>query len=858
MAKARPSLSVQAQPVSTFVAPANVGAAGVELYDQQTVKLALMFADAFSDLSLTAARFAGALKKESNEEEVQRGMDLVNKSQKSYMQLVQAGDIKPNENPWMAVGAQKASGTMEGVRARAHFMSVYEKRSQEDPNFFDGPEGFSALASQYTENVNSVIGSAPYMSRAFYESFNPFIASMGIKHEENIQKAQEQKVVLGVGAAVSQTIQDLASEDPIVQNTAVSGLQEIIDDMRNSGYSGKQVNEAAVDYLVKAMVEGEDIDKAETVLKSLKAGTGSLADTEYAKTALLVKRGDIARARDRLTMAESQQFSDDIKPIVASVVSGKMTEAEAMSWGDEYLRSNQRKITVSPQEAESKLGFLRSSIKEAQRNAEIKQQQDTENRLFEQVENLASMSEVESMLSDAEFISKRTAEFEAELNASNLTPKERFQYRNLFGKTAEDKIEQIQVARAAKRVENIWAGDGTTQGIIPNLVESGSAFLNNPNAPTPDFLAYKSSLDNEWARQGIEPNSEKAQKLYAQAYTRLEGGFAALEQSRASLFSDQTLQPSTNDSPSIKASKANERAKIRFMRMQAGMVFGDDRESQRAIQAYTLALNPQNVETSSFVPEIEDTLTALMLAQKNRLPLDTVIPSPQSANGKFLIKELQWAYGQYTAGTPMMDIIKDMSQRRGFASSMGIDAYDPIGWIEFTGGTGKDAELFNTEFNKFKANNNVTEPDSTLFAAKMYWDATFAGLNGNAVGNMKKATRQAAEMVVQNTINIRGSLIPRAKLNPSIDAAYVEAWLEANEYPTGTTLVVVEMNPDGTALLAPRKEGRSVENSRLIRSEELNNVGPEIVKKFKKSVESRPRMGPTNPSNRIPGVYYPY
>jgi hypothetical protein len=857
MAKARPSLSVQAQPVSTFVAPANVGAAAVELYDQQTVNLALMFADAFKDLSLTAAKFAGAMKQESNEEEVQRGMDLVNQSQKSYMQLVQSGEIKPGENPWMAVGAQKASGTMEGLRARAHFMSVYEKRAQEDSNFFNGPESFSALASQYAENVNSVIGTTPYMSRAFYESFNPFIASMALKHEENVLKEQERKVTLGVGAAVSQAVQDLGSGDPIIQNMAVSSLQEIIDDMRNSGYNGKQVNEAAVDYLVKEMIDGPQPEQAESILNSLKAGTGSLAETEYAKTVLLTKRGDIQRARDRMTMEESQQFSTDAKQIVAAVVSGKMTEEEAMKWADDYLRSPDRKITVSPSEAESKIGWIQGSIKSAQRDAEIKREQETDNRLMGQIESLSMVSEVEASLSPQDFVAKRRKEFEAGLEG--LEPRKRIQYRALFDKTAEEKAEQIELARASQLVESVWMGNGVTQGIVPNLSESAVGFMNNPQANPPDFLRYKNQLDAARSGLGIAPDSEKAKQLYRQDYTRMDRVFTAIEQSRASVFADKTLQPGASDGPEVKAAKATERAKIRFMRMQAGMVFGDDREVQKNIQGYILALNPQNVETSATLTEVEDTLTSFMLAMKNRMPLETVIPNPTSTNSKFLIKELQWAYGQYSAGVPLMDIARDMSQRRGFAQQMNIDPYDPLGWLNFTGGDGKDAAMFNANFTDFLESNGITQSDSRLYAAKVFWDSSFAHLGTDSIGNMKKANQQAAEEVLQKTLKVRGSLIPRAQLNEAIDSNYVEAWLDAKGYPSDTTLVVVDMNPDGSALLAPRNPaGESVPNAVLIRSTELNTVGPEIIKNFKKALDTRPRLVPTNPMNRIPGVYYPY
>jgi len=106
MALPNPSLGVVAQPVSTYVQPV---AAAAELYDQQSVNLALMFSESFSNLSVSAARFAGAFKKDQNQAALQQGQFLVNSNQKSYKQLVADGQINPAENPWLAIGAQQAS-----------------------------------------------------------------------------------------------------------------------------------------------------------------------------------------------------------------------------------------------------------------------------------------------------------------------------------------------------------------------------------------------------------------------------------------------------------------------------------------------------------------------------------------------------------------------------------------------------------------------------------------------------------------------------------------------------------------------------------------------------------------------------
>ena len=223
MAKQRPSLGVSASPISTYVAPVAAASAGLELYDQQTVNLALQFSEAFQNLSLTAANFAGSLKAESNKEELQKGLDLVNSSQKTYQQLVEDGQIRPTENPWLAIGAQQGSGMMEGMKARAHFMEMYQKRAAEDPKFYDSLDSFNALASQYAQNVGTSLKNSPYQSRAFFEAFNPFVSSMSLKHQENVAKTAENKVLMGVGASVAQLTQDIKpqSQGPSESGTGI-------------------------------------------------------------------------------------------------------------------------------------------------------------------------------------------------------------------------------------------------------------------------------------------------------------------------------------------------------------------------------------------------------------------------------------------------------------------------------------------------------------------------------------------------------------------------------------------------------------------------------------------------------------
>lgn len=848
MAKQRPTLPVQAQPVNTFISPGNIPLAGVELYDQQTVNLALQFADAFKDFSLTASKLAGSLKQEANEEALKEGMDLVNRSQKSYRQLVDAGEIKPSENPWQAIGAQQASGTMEGLNARAHFMSLYNKRVQEDPAFLDGPEGFSALAAQYAENVNSQIGNAPYLSRSFYESFNPFIASMGLTHEENVQKERQRKVTLGVSAAAVQALQDLNSPDEKVRSTAMAGLQETVDGYVRSGYNPSEINQTVAKAMIDAMVDSDDSLQIENAFNTVKAGTGLLKDTQFAKVYMASKMPEIQARRSRMTVEESKTFETVMQDTITNVLSGS-TSAEA---AEQYIRDvasgqtavNGKFITLSAQEMEVKVGYYLSSLSRAQKEAAARIEQQQEDFMFSRIrEESVTVLPEETTLSPLQQKALKSDRLETDMARLNLSEKQKAQYRDRFNSAWKEETENRELYAVEASTNAVWEGTGVNPGLTSVINSQITSFIMSPTATAPNFLAAKERLDNLWeTTYGISPDSEKARALSQNAYGKFDALIEQQERAIANSFDSKSLIPLSTDSPEIRESKAGVRQKIRYMRMALGGIFDDGREVSRGALTFQQALNPQTLENAQMAAEVEDWIMSYALVRRNNLPVEYAVPNPNSTNGKFMLKELDWAYQQIVAGVNPMDIAKDMSQRRIMGASMGADPYNPLGWVEFDTGSGKDTEAFNQGLIDFRSNMEITETDATLYVAKVFWDATHKSLATTAIGNMKKAMDEANAAVLQNNIIVRGSLIPRTKLNPSIDAAYVEAWLDSKGYPAGTTLVPVAPNNDGTYMLAPRLNGQSVANSVLIRSTELNSVGPEIIKKFGENLKTNRRF----------------
>lgn len=326
MSKQRPGLTVNAAPISTFVAPQ---AAAAELYDAQSVNLALQFSEAFKDLSLSAANFYATLKTDSNKENLQAGIDLVNKNQKSYQDLVDAGEINPSENPWLAVGAQQASGTMEGMRARSHFMSLYNQTAESDPKFFDNADGFNALAHQYTENMNTKIGDRAYLSRSFYEAFNPFIASTGMDHEQRVTEKNQQRVTMGVGAVIAQAWQDMDSPDPLVKNSALNVAQFNIDEMSRRGVSPTTITQTATKNILELMTKGKNPERGYKMLEVLQSGTNSIGKTEFAQYHLTLNKAQIEANKQTNSLEDLRQLNDYTDNLITAVVDKRLTDQQA-------------------------------------------------------------------------------------------------------------------------------------------------------------------------------------------------------------------------------------------------------------------------------------------------------------------------------------------------------------------------------------------------------------------------------------------------------------------------------------------------------------------------------------------------
>lgn len=803
-----PSLTVQANPVNTYVAAA---APAVALYDQQQVAMAQQLVSAFSDLSVTAARFAGSMKAEQNEEEIRAGMDLVNKSRKSYQKLVESGEIKPTENPWMAVGAQQASGTMEGMRARADFERIYAMKAADDPKFFENPEAFDALAAQYVQNANVNLGDASYQTRSFYEAFNPYIASKAMQHEEAIAKYREEKIITGLGASVAKAVEDYSSPDPIVRNEALAALQESMDIV--TGVSRQRMNNTVTDFLIEQMETSDNPEIAEGLYKSLKAGTGPLSETEYAKYRLSSRKAQIEQNRNRMTIAESRAAAEWIESSALQAVKTGMTK-------DQYVASVRDKLsdgslaTLSAPEIESKTAWAMSRYDQAQKDQETARAEAIDRTLTTQIEASSIDTDV-SYQQGLDSLRKTMDNLDLPLAQRWGVEKT---YTDRYNSRAEERA-QIQLEKDT-RIR--WYGEDGNSGIIGSVNSDINVFfginadgsrrtpeqqMERPDGAIPEFGVAKQKVTDGLLDMGLVPDSDAAKREYKRAYTAIDKEISAREDAvtKGVATFRGTLKSLPDDTEDILREKASMRGRFLMLRMHLGSVFEDYRVVGPAVNNFINALNPQVVESSNFkMDPVVDMIEAYGYLKSNNLEDSALLPT--GPNGKALRETLDSALYRLRTDN-IYEVARDIASQRFFGNAGEITAAafksDAANFTGLFSGDPKDTRDFQENFNTFVLDMEVTNPDALRYGAYEFGRAYLKLVEESKNANV--SVRKAGDAVRETNFFLRNSMIPRKGFDPSINESWLEAFL-TTFYPNNpdATLVTVALEPTGEGIFAVR------------------------------------------------------
>jgi hypothetical protein len=831
MAKQRPSLGVTATPVNTYVAPV---AAAVELYDQQSVNLALEFSNAFKDLSLTAANFVGQMKKQQNQEELQAGLDMVNTSQKTYQQLVETGQIKPSENPWMAVGAQQASGSMEALKARSQFISLYNQKAAEDPTFLDSADGFNALAASYSENVNRLMANNPYQSRAFFEGFNPFVASMAVRNEEQVVEVRRNKILTGVQAAVAQAVQDISSPDPTVSGTALQTLQQSLDESGQLGVSRTEVNEAAAKAFVDLMPTTDNLEGVEALFGNVQTAPGSyLKDTNTSKALLGANRARIEANRQRDTAAKNRAVYDFVVSNANGVISDK-------DLADKIDALSVSQNATSAKTQENRIYALRqneSARNELERKAKEDQQNFVSNFSFEAARSVPPEF---ADLPEEQYQALMEERLLEAMDKSGVPAAERGRYLSMQDSFMQKYGKERMVARYKA-------------GTILYEQESGQAFLNETfnfvaqgGVELPEAEQYRTQA-NERMRTvlGVSPESGEAKNVYLAEYARYDSLLRKTEESEAQRRGYASLTPLDTDSPAVRKDKAALRGRFMAIRLDLGRTFGSNEQISRVARSFDRVLNPQAVEGGlpSDIADAEDAIWAYRYMLENGRNLDEVVPS--GVAGKALKEEMLYAFSQMRQGYQPSDILRDITSRKYLGQTTQLsflDLQNEFSWANIATGNSNDAVTLSENFMRLRTESQITNPDAQPYLTSKYVQAYRTALGSSR--NHREAMEQAATTVKDSFIAFRGSALPasafpyEAMRNPK----FLADWMD-NRFAKDVTLVVVAEDADGVPMMAVRDaQGRAVADKdgqfRYYRPEDLVPSEQEIMD-FARNLETQ-------------------
>ena len=904
MAKQRPSLGVSASPISTYVAPVAAASAGLELYDQQTVNLALQFSEAFQNLSLTAANFAGSLKAESNKEELQKGLDLVNSSQKTYQQLVEDGQIRPTENPWLAIGAQQGSGMMEGMKARAHFMETYQKRAAEDPKFYDSLDSFNALASQYAQNVGTSLKNSPYQSRAFFEAFNPFVASMSLKHQENVAKTAENKVLMGVGASVAQLTQDIKSQDPIVRSEAMQAFRNSIDEMGQMGVSRTRVNEAVVENMIALMETTDQVEQVQAVYESLDFGYGLVKNTAHAKALYASRAANIERNRQKLTTERDNSWLDFLESSAPQWANRALKRDDVIA----AVRENPVWQSLGVQEQQSKMAHALGRY-EQEVKAFDKQAEEATQEVLGGLTGNALKTDLSTVGNIDTWASTQVSEYRKTLGRLGITGAQADAAELGFKKQVDAHARSYQLETARKNdeevavlatslatspppgMENLTADEYATAAMsrleaemqarnIPedrrrteraylgrmlesnaqnreinrlNSMASGVRVANdrdfeqqftdwiNNGTQAPDFVAGRERVNQLLMQQGVDLTSEPANKV---RNLEMQRALAQIQNYRKSV----DLSP-TPDNPGENQRRAGIRQRLLYSEMTLGSVYGNRVLASEIANRVSGLISTANVETTeNNVAAYEDLLYAVSMAQANNVPLESVMPSGDA--GKAMEEEIRYSLEQMRIGIPVTQIARDVAQKRYFGTSLRIDQkniFNPLSYTDLQG-RGEDAQQLSRTHDDLGRNYGITNSDAmTPFAAYLrrgYLEAL------TQTKDHRQALELARNKMEANFIYVRGSVIPKVgEMARAANApTFIESWLDRKFPNQNATLVVVGEEANGEPILSPRlPNGESVPGDvqGLYRMSDIKLEGPEMVE-YRRRIGAEPWTPPAN------------
>lgn len=775
MAKQRPNLGTFASPTSQLITPIQAQATPL---NEQAIRDAYDFANSFSELSTAMGNLYITLKQEQNAEEMQAGREAVFGSRKTYADLERDGVIRPAENPWMAVGAQQASGILEAASAANEFRGLVAQKAAENPEFLDDPKHFDALAASYAQRKTQQYAGNQYLSEAFFENFNQSVIKLQQENFEAIEEARFQKTVLAADAKVRLSVDAVSTKST---EGIVADVQAAFDEaVANSGGRASEITQAYAMSLIQIMrTNPEKVDEAEMILKSLKAGTGNLIDTSAAQSLLIKYGAEIENQREQATSNETRILFDKQLELLEKYESGVFGEGQEahkklIDAFDQFADRAAGNISISAGKTESERDYLyrkaqaidnakASAREEALKKASELDKQAKEDRK-EFLINLQAQKQLDlgQRVRRGESVEAAIDEMSAFLRNPEYkyTPEDRLKY----SKASEDEF-RGQAAQYEKQL-GVQLTEVARQNIRADVTKQIAAFtrdtINNPMQGTRplNIATLKASVDRRFRAAGLTEEQRKtaSDRLYLEVRdgsqqaidslflkTPAEGGLAPVAIS--------SLDPSPSDTPDLRKYKENARSVRLDALIAIDEAFGAEDTVAELKNIAATMLTPEIVERG--VPHQVRDLWRAWKASKSGYFRENLFATPGGKRLEILFNNIDVKVGNGADfDNALADSVADFTVARG--SSI-------LDWTNITNPAQGDQLRFENQLKSLLEDLEITHSDSRRLMSGLYGSEVIRIFQSSAENplNLSTAIRDASESIRQQLVVYDGSFLFR-------------------------------------------------------------------------------------------------
>ena len=856
MAKQRPTLGTFASPTSQLVTPVQKQATPL---NEQSIRDLYSFADSFSELSQTVGQLATVLTKEYNDEQVRLGQQIVNSNRKTYGDLVKTGQINPSENPWMAVGAQVASGVLEGAKSRAEFQKEYDRRIAENPELLKDNQFFDVLAANFAQNKQAEFGTAKYLSDSFFDTFNPYLTAMGMKHAENIVKYRQGKIVQSLRVKVDEVLQDLTTDRGFGRRADGSqkdiGWEGVMYDLDGNAVTEKSITVEFDDIgpvEIPMIVPGLSmVTKEKIVYENATLDDLPIEDQKYiidhAIGQMKQGRTPFFDTEDRLDqlVPEVQAYMDEMGANMGMPRTANLTAAahlvEAMKGsGTTYL-------------AEDILGRLKGGTGAIKDTEEVKvmladAREDIDKVRFEiqhQREKTIASLLIEKGYRDS-FSTEGEAGYEASwdaleqqlLKSSTISVEERGkildQFNERWNNGAREGRESIDRADL-KNIRRFMAEDMQRYGV---------GQMSGLTLGVANWQGIRLKFDEHLRTFDVEPTSAKAKDAEKRVRDSINSRLNLMETEATTRLSESarafglavgdprlaTLDVGEQDPQNLREAKQNIRIALKTNEIMAAIHFGlEDRLSGLR----SIATSGISVDVERGVrPELADLVYMYRTGMGGQIPLDKVFGTGPAGNRmKVFLRSVSLSMDN---DMNMDDAVRDAAQQTNMVTSSNAkELLDlDIGGQQLTDIQDYLAELSNDytdSYFPFSYWDDPVHPDSITSLNSMFTRRYFEVINQTG-GAHETALAEADKFVRSNTHFIRNSFIPKGEFDAAnVSSEYLVNFIDMEAGPNvkDAALVLVGYGGNGQGVFALRTpDGSAVTNRYYTAADITNNDRP--------------------------------